>query len=265
MEWPAWSEPSARRRRDEGESNGGPNWCQLEPARWLVAPDRGDPRARIALLFQPLLKQPRQELFVSIEIRRSQSIQDAANIAQAFAGSGPKDTQRAGNAKPPSCRFESAIGLVYEDEIGAHPFRERNCCALAAIQFVCHCRNVVVADFNDIDPRRRSGYPLLHQLRRSCCAQLDSDRFWNEHAPVQPMKEEGLFEEYQVVERAAICDDDHCSRMRPSSRCAARSRSTSSSVYLSGTRCSLRRACTSNRDSKPRSRRTWFSDNAPVR
>ena len=55
---------------------------------------------------------------------------------------------------------------------------------------------------------------------------------WDEHAAA--LQEGRLFEEYQAVERAAIRGNNHGSRMRPSSRCAARSRSTSSSMFYPG-------------------------------
>ena len=45
--WLAMSEPSARRRRGEGESNGGPDLSQMEPAVGVVRVNGGAEESRM--------------------------------------------------------------------------------------------------------------------------------------------------------------------------------------------------------------------------
>ena len=88
---------------------------------------------------------------------------------------------------------------------------------------------------------------------------------WNHNVIVEAMKQIGVVEQNQVVQRASVRDDDHRPGRTPSSRCARKSSSRSASVSWSGAFYSLSTACAWKRVSSWRRRRTCVSVNAPVR
>ena len=78
--------------------------------------------------------------------------------------------------------------------------------------------------------RNRQLHPCSDSRGRRRSAKLGGHRIRNEHVAVEPMKEVALVEKNQVMERAAVRDNDHGPRRMPRARWTARSSSRSASV-----------------------------------